>query len=207
MQGQGTRDGAGAAYRAQGFTLIELMTAVLVVAILLAIAVPSFESTINNGRLATASNELLTTLQTARVEAIRYNHRTVVCLSSNAETTVPTCAASNATNATGWIAFVDQDNNGSFDAAGDQLLRQSTVQSKVKLLASSNITNGVRVTYRADGFARNTAGTALLTGALALCIPTRKPAENTRRVLIGTGGKIYVERKDDAGNCPAPQNS
>lgn len=192
--------------RVGGFTLIELMVAIVVAAILLAIAVPSFETTLNSGRLATASNELLVSLQTARIEAIRYNNRTSVCLSRNAGTANPTCAPAAATDATGWITFVDLNRNGTFEAT-DRLLRATTVPANMRVLASSNVPSQVRVTYRADGFARNAAGTGLLTGAIDLCLPTRRPLENVRRVAIGTGSRIAITRVDGNGACTVPANS
>jgi len=122
--------------RVGGFTLIELMVAIVVAAILLAIAVPSFETTLNSGRLATASNELLVSLQTARIEAIRYNNRTSVCLSRNAGTANPTCAPAAATDATGWITFVDLNRNGTFEAT-DRLLRATTVPAALRAKPSA----------------------------------------------------------------------
>ena len=195
-----------AAASQRGFTLVELMVAIVVAAILLAVGVPSFQSTINSGRLATASNELLVSLQTARIEAIRYNHRTAVCLSRNAGGANPACAPAAATDASGWITFVDANSNGTFEAATDRLLRASTVPADVRLLASSNIPSQVRVTYRADGFARNAAQSALLNGAIDLCMATRRPLENVRRVVIGTGSRIAITRVDGNGACNVPVN-
>jgi type IV fimbrial biogenesis protein FimT len=191
--------------RAEGFTLIELMIGVVVAAILLAVAVPSFESTINGSRLAGASNELLASLQTARMEAIRFNHRTAVCLSRNAQNAAPTCAPANATNATGWITFVDANSNGTFEA-GDTLLRQSTVPPNVRVLPSAAVPNRVRVTYNADGFARNLAGSAMLIARIDVCLPTKRPLENVRRIEFGHGSRLGIERANTNGACATPAN-
>jgi len=189
-----------------GFTVIELMVTVMCAAILAAVAVPSFQSTINNGRLATASNELLASLQVARMEAIRFNHRTIVCLSTNPTAANPSCAAANATNATGWITFVDTNRNGAYNSGTDKLMRVSTAPAKVRLLGSSNITNKVAVTFRADGFARNTTNDTY-TGAFAVCMNTKRPEQNVRRVLVGVGGGISVERAGVGdGQCNEPGN-
>jgi len=192
--------------RAGGFTLIELMVAIVVAAILLAVAVPSFETTLNSGRLATASNELLVSLQTARIEAIRYNNRTSVCLSRNAGTANPTCAPAAATDATGWITFVDVNSNGTYQAASDTLLRQSTVPPKVRVLPSANVPSRVRVTYNADGFARNNAGSAMLSARIDVCLPTNRPIENVRRIEFGHGSRLEIERANTTGACATPAN-
>jgi type IV fimbrial biogenesis protein FimT len=186
--------------------MIELMVAVLVAAILMAMAAPSFQSTINAGRLATAGNELLTGLQLARMEAIRYNARTAVCLSLNAQTATPTCAAANTTTATGWIAFVDANKNGTYEAASDRLLRQATVPPKVLLLGSPSVPDKVRVTFRADGFAHNKAETQLLMGEFDVCMVTRRPLENVRRLIIRTGSRMALDRFNASGACNAPSD-
>lgn len=57
----------------QGVTLIELMIAIAVVAILAVIALPSFERTLERRRLVGAAENLFGALQYARSEAIKQN--------------------------------------------------------------------------------------------------------------------------------------
>ena len=54
--------------RQRGFTLIELMVAVNIMGILLAFAIPSFESFVNTNKLASGANEMIASFQTARME-------------------------------------------------------------------------------------------------------------------------------------------
>jgi type II secretion system protein H len=54
----------------QGFTLIEAMVVVALVAILAALAVPSFSTMIANQRVSSAAQELQTLLSFARAEAV-----------------------------------------------------------------------------------------------------------------------------------------
>src|SRR5215469_16525688 len=54
-----------------GFTIVELMVALVVATILLTIAIPSFNKMINSNRLTTAANELVGALNAARMEAIK----------------------------------------------------------------------------------------------------------------------------------------
>jgi type IV fimbrial biogenesis protein FimT len=57
--------------RLRGFTLIELMVTIAVLAILLAVAVPSFQRASMNARLSAQTNELIASLKEARSEAAR----------------------------------------------------------------------------------------------------------------------------------------
>ena len=59
--------------RNQGFTLVELMIGILLVAILLGIGVPSFRNVIADQRLRAASTDMRIALTTARSEAVKRN--------------------------------------------------------------------------------------------------------------------------------------
>lgn len=62
-----------------GFTLVELMVAVAVIGILAIVAVPGMTALISNSRATAQAEELVSTFQLARAEAIRRNARVTVC--------------------------------------------------------------------------------------------------------------------------------
>ncbi|HYJ39397.1 MAG TPA: GspH/FimT family pseudopilin, partial [Steroidobacteraceae bacterium] len=70
--------------RQRGFTLMELMAAIAVLGVLSAVAVPSFTNLINRNRLTSQANELLSSIQFARIEAIRSNARVTFCGAASA---------------------------------------------------------------------------------------------------------------------------
>jgi type IV fimbrial biogenesis protein FimT len=84
--------------KANGFSLIELMVLLAVVAILAAIAVPNFSATIKGDRDISQINTLLDGLTLARSEAIKYGNNVTICAGNS-----KTCAAANWAN--GWIVF------------------------------------------------------------------------------------------------------
>jgi type IV fimbrial biogenesis protein FimT len=86
----------------QGLTLVELMVTLSLLAILMTLAVPSFNNTLASLRNSSTSNELLATMQQARSDAIRMGQRITVCSTSNGST----CSGSLDWSQ-GWITFVD----------------------------------------------------------------------------------------------------
>ena len=55
----------------RGFTLLELMVTIAVLAIIATLGVPSFRELIQNNRVTTQTNELVTALNFARAEAVK----------------------------------------------------------------------------------------------------------------------------------------
>jgi len=94
----------------RGFTIIELMTAVALLAVMVVIGVPSFNSIINTNETAAKSNAFLSALKVARTEATKRRQNIIVCASNNQSD----CASNNWSN--GWIVFEDTDGGNDFDA-------------------------------------------------------------------------------------------
>lgn len=90
--------------RQRGFTLVELVVTISLVAILTTLAIPSFSEVLRQWRRDSATRELSTTIQLARSEAIKTSRQIVVCPSADGAS----CADSTEWNA-GWIVFVDDE--------------------------------------------------------------------------------------------------
>jgi Tfp pilus assembly protein FimT len=99
---------------------------------LLAAAVPAMQSLLHSNRVSSSANELLSSIQLARGEAVRRNGTVTICRSTNAETANPTCSDAifgpYAANdwAAGWIVFAKNPANinlGVFEN-GDEVIQQ-----------------------------------------------------------------------------------
>jgi len=89
--------------RQQGFSLAEVVATLGVLGVSLSLVVPSLASVTASNLRASAINELVTTLQVARNEAITRNESIAVCPSQDGKTCAPVAWES------GWIRFVDSD--------------------------------------------------------------------------------------------------
>ncbi|NWL79231.1 type IV fimbrial biogenesis protein FimT [Pseudomonas taiwanensis] len=170
-----------------GFTLIELMVVVAIVAILGSIGYPSFMTAILNSRISTQTNSLLGILQYARSEAVTTRTLTRVCGSTDANNaTFP-----KACNTTDWengvIAFRDIDGNGS--AATAELLR---------IIPASNDGNTIRgVANAATSVDFQTDGTSAQTSSLRVC--DSRGVGSSRQVTVNIAGQA---RSGGNGQCP-----
>jgi type IV fimbrial biogenesis protein FimT len=129
-----------------GFTLAELMVTLAILAILSALAAPSFQDMIARNRLSVSSNELLVALQTARSEATRLARNAVVCPS----TTGTGCTGGTSWHS-GWMVFVDQSKDDVFTPTTDETTSDRLVRVWPALAPSMTITGPQRVRFHPEG--------------------------------------------------------
>ncbi len=92
-----------AAQQNSGFTLVELMVTVAVLAVLLGIGIPSFQGTLDKRRIIGAAEQIYADLQYARSEAIRRNATVRVSFQTGTNwcygiTTLASCNCNTANN-------------------------------------------------------------------------------------------------------------
>jgi type IV fimbrial biogenesis protein FimT len=136
--------------RSRGFTMMELLVTLAVAGVLLGLGVPAFRDFMRNGRLTGAANELLTTVVSARNEAVRRQVVVSVCPTTTPDQTSAVCSTS-ATQ--GYIAFVDTNSNCIRDGA--EVTDTANVVANVVFHSLVTVKkNGSCVSFAANGFRR-----------------------------------------------------
>ncbi len=136
-----------------GFTLIELMFTVAVLAVLLGIGVPNFRDFVRNGRMTSAANDLLADVNLARSEAVKRRVPVTLCKTTNGTS----CSTDASVPFRRWIVFVDDANAAVVDPLGND--GDGEVDAGETVLASRSIaatitpvTAGDRIRYQSSGF-------------------------------------------------------
>jgi type IV fimbrial biogenesis protein FimT len=133
--------------RQAGFTVTELMIVITIVAILMAMGVPSYKYVTTANRVSAEANGLLGDMQYARSEAIREGSTITVCTSNDGQN----CNGGAAdTWQGGWIVFSDANNDQTVQAGTEPILRrQNAFASQDTLTSTVNA-----VTFNREGFAQ-----------------------------------------------------
>ena len=160
----------------RGFTLIELMIVITVMAVLLAIAVPSFRDATLGSKLSSYANNFVASANLARGEAIKRNAEMKLCVSTNGTS----CASGGWEQ--GWIVFRDINDNGTVDSADTLIQRQSALPAGFKITASG----GPLITFPSTGVGVDGDGT------LTVCRATPDVGKQERVVTLSLTGKTTV---------------
>jgi type IV fimbrial biogenesis protein FimT len=160
----------------KGFTIIELMVTLAVVAITLVIGVPSMRDMIHNNRLAGQANELIAVMNYAKGEAITRGLRVSICPKNTAGN------ACSADWANGYIAFADTDGDGTFDSNEKRLRVSRKVESGNTLSAVEKDTT---TTVGVVGFSASGNSASPFAVSYTLCDPLTHQSRIILLSLVG----------------------
>lgn len=173
-----------------GFTLVELMITIAILAILLTVAIPSFSELIRNNQMVVQTDRFARDLNYARSEAIKLRQQVSICKSA-----IQTACQTGATNwEDGWIVFSDDNGDGSLNGADNRLRVSGGLDDNFTLRVGGSFTNWVA--YVASGTTRGSGGTA---DTYVVCRPNATAAES-RRIVINIIGRVSVR----AGTVACP---
>lgn len=177
-----------------GFTLVELLVTLTMAVILLAVGVPSFRTVIQNNRLTSGTNDLVSALNLARSEAVTRGLRVTVCKSADQAT----CDTSGSGWEQGWIVFTDENNNADYDPSAtpaETLLRvHGPMENQIIATGNTHVAN--YISYIASGQSQKTDGGIQL-GTIQLC--DDRSGDFGRDLVMNLTGRI---RTDTGVTCP-----
>jgi len=162
--------------RETGFSLIELMIVMALLAALMTVGAPGLNDLIQSNRMATQTNDVVSMLTYTRGEALRRGARVSICPSSDGAS----CSGSDW--GIGLVVFADLNRDGSL-GAGEEILRTlPALAGGATLSAGGGISNVIQ--FRGTGV-------AMFSGTLTLC--DSRPDQG-RRIEIFQTGRISTTR-------------
>jgi len=171
-----------------GFTLIELMIVIAIVAIFVVVGVPNFQNLIKDNRLSTQANSLVSSLQLARSEALKLRTPVSVCRSTNGTS----CAGTQGPWDSGWLVFVDSGTTGTVDT-GDTIIKTVGQLGAGNTLRGDALVNHA-ISYQPTGLQNSGASN------FRLCDGKDQDIAKARQISISATGR--VSSSQSVASCP-----
>ena len=188
-------------HQSRGFTLLEVLVVLAIVAILTTLAAPSFVALIQSNSVSSNVNAFIADVRYARSEAVRRGGAVVMCRSDAPEATAPTCGAGSGPGGNGWVSgwiiFEDRDGSQNYNsAAGSDAGQLLKVQGPITNLDSIVEPSSTKLQFTATGRMKNLASaTSLQFGSNATVPNTRQ-----RVVCINSSGRARIAG-DGTASC------
>ena len=171
----------------RGFTLLELLVAVAVAAILVLQAVPAFGSFFNGSLTSVQVNEFVSDIQLARSEALKRNGRVSVCPTSDGSN----CSGSSDW-ATGWLVFTDTTGTrGDFDGTDELIIVREGVKGNIAL----NSGGDTSIQFLSSGYTSN-YNDASASNVSFTMKPMSCEGMNQREIVITRYGHLALTKTD-----------
>jgi type IV fimbrial biogenesis protein FimT len=158
-----------------GFTLTEMMIAITVMAILMAVAVPSYRDASLGSQLRATANELFSSITLARSEAIKRNAVVTLCVSSDGAA----CGAGGWEQ--GWIVL----------QGGTVIHRQHAARTGFRISAAGGL----------DTLNFQPIGAGATSTTFTVCRATPSIGKQERVVTVDATGRGWVKTANLA-SCP-----
>lgn len=177
--------------KSRGFNLLELMVTVAIATIIAMIALPSFSYILQNVRLKMQIYDFSGALDFARSEAVKRGTWVTVCASADQAA----CGPNGTQWESGWMVFVDPNNNHVVDVGEGPPLRAASA------LIPTYTLRGTSATTLASYITFNAKGVSSASGQFVLC--QNGHINPARAALVGSSGRI-TDAQDHNG---VPMNS
>lgn len=165
--------------RTRGFTLLELLITIAVAAILLAIAVPSYQGVVQRNSLTANVNDLVGDLNYARSEAVTRGQDVYICSSSDQSS----CNAGDDWSK-GWVIYAATDPSASNPTPNDD----SRLRVRGQTAKNFNLSGGVdSLHFNANGFAAN----------LTQFTATADDVARATNLTVSASGRVKISHEDN----------
>ncbi|WP_425195924.1 GspH/FimT family pseudopilin [Polaromonas sp.] len=195
------RTGISPRRSSSGFTIIELMVAIVVLGVILAFGLPNLREFLVRNQVGTITSEFASDIARARVEAISRNNCVTICMSSNTANALtggtPTCAGAGTNWQAGWIVFSNPSCSPTQDdptTVNSTLIavRQAGADSFTLTPASGTLR---RLIFDSRGLAALTQETFTLSYT-----PEAVGSPHYRTICLSTAGRVIT--KKGGSTCP-----
>jgi type IV fimbrial biogenesis protein FimT len=156
----------------RGFTLVEAMVVMSIIAILMAVAVPTFRDFTASRAVAAQISDFAGTLRLARTEAIKRGRAVIVCRTGDPQAMAPTCDSGSDWR-DGWLVM-----------QGDNLIRLQSSYANSGGIESAGVAT---ITFRPTGIAPATSE-AVFIFRPPLPSGTAAWTSLSRRICVGVTG-------------------
>lgn len=171
--------------RSSGVTLVEMLTVLVILAILAGIGVPGLQELVRSNRMTVTANELLSSVNLARSEAIKRGAR------------VDLVPAGDGTDwDKGWIVFVDENNDQKPDAGEEIVLFHGAVPQGVHIRFDFSSSNPMGIAYTGTGRTRTNTGSTQF-GSFLL----EQDGQIRRKLAINILGRARVCNPSTESGC------
>lgn len=193
---------------AEGFTIVELMVVIAIVAVFMVFAIPSYKSVTTQSRMAGEINDLASDIALARSAAVKQGLTVTICPSANPSatpsTSAPACSGSTSWT-TGWIVFIDTAGNQTFTTNGDTLLRVHGPFTGSDTLVFSTGSGATTITFNRMGGTKSFGNATDFSSTGTLTLHDSSNNATWRRcVILSEAGTITVNspQNNTQGSCP-----
>lgn len=173
-----------------GLTLIELIVAMTVAAILAAVAIPGYRTIVISNRLSTTANDYVAALSEARLEAIKRNTRIQFCGLSGNTVDEDEILGSGCGSASGRIEVLNADGDGT-----------ELVRAQPAAAAKLTLTTVRALRFTGRGLAQAVGETAPFSGLIVEIDSDQISGRNRRCIYMVTGSNL-VTCAVEAPECP-----
>lgn len=161
-------------YTPKGFSLVEMMVVIAIIAILSSVALPAFDNMMMTNSLRAYANTFLASVHLARAEAVKRNTQVTMCVSSDGAT------CNSGGWELGWIVM-----------SGTTVInRQEVVKPGYKMTEAAGVSS---LNFKSTGIGATQA-------TVTICRATPSVGNQERVVRVSVTGKASIT-KTNAGVC------